>query len=71
MIESKLSNIPVADMKHLESRLKSAVVFGQPQSGKPWKKIVIVTEGVYSMEGSIVHLPEILKLKEKYKASGY
>ncbi|XP_031835315.1 serine palmitoyltransferase long chain base subunit [Nomia melanderi] len=59
------------NMKHLESRLKSAVVFGQPRTGKPWKKIVIVVEGVYSMEGSIVHLPEILKLKEKYKAYVY
>lgn len=54
-------------MKHLEKCLKTAVVFGQPGSGEPWKKIVIIVEGVYSMEGSIVHLPEILQLKKKYK----
>lgn len=54
-------------MKHLEKCLKTAIVFGQPDSGEPWKKIVIVVEGVYSMEGSIVHLPEILQLKKKYK----
>ncbi|XP_076659269.1 serine palmitoyltransferase long chain base subunit [Halictus rubicundus] len=59
------------NMKHLESRLKHAVVYGQPETGKPWKKIVIVVEGVYSMEGSIVHLPKILELKRKYKAYVY
>ncbi|XP_078052716.1 serine palmitoyltransferase long chain base subunit [Augochlora pura] len=59
------------NVKHLETQLRSAIVFGQPGSGKPWKKIVIVVEGVYSMEGSIVHLPEILELKKKYKAYIY
>jgi serine palmitoyltransferase len=28
---------------------------------------LIVVEGVYSMEGSIVNLPEIIALKKKYK----
>ncbi|XP_015436390.1 PREDICTED: serine palmitoyltransferase 2 [Dufourea novaeangliae] len=59
------------NVEHLESCLKTAVVFGQPAAGEPWKKIVIVVEGVYSMEGSIVHLPEILELKKKYKAYLY
>lgn len=56
----------IADVKHLENLLKKAIVFGQP-NGKPWKKIVIIVEGVYSMEGSIVHLPEMLELKKRYK----
>jgi len=47
--------------------LKKAIVHGQPKTGKPWRKIVIVVEGIYSMEGSIVHLPEIIELKKKYK----
>ncbi|OAD56033.1 Serine palmitoyltransferase 2 [Eufriesea mexicana] len=59
------------NMKHLEKCLKTAIVFGQTGSGEPWKKILIVVEGVYSMEGSIVHLPEILQLKKKYKAYLY
>ncbi|CAL7939644.1 unnamed protein product [Xylocopa violacea] len=59
------------NVKDLEKCLKNAVVFGQPKSGQPWKKIMIVVEGVYSMEGSIVHLPEILELKKKYKAYLY
>lgn len=56
---------------HLEKCLREAILKGQPGSGKPWKKIFIVVEGIYSMEGSIVHLPEILKLKKKYKAYLY
>ncbi|KAI4499605.1 hypothetical protein M0802_005175 [Mischocyttarus mexicanus] len=59
------------NVKHLEEILKKAIVYGQPKSGKPWKKIIIVVEGIYSMEGSIVHLPEILELKKKYKAYLY
>ncbi|KAG7206634.1 hypothetical protein KM043_000312 [Ampulex compressa] len=59
------------NVKHLEKCLKEAIVFGQPNSGDPWKKIVIVVEGIFSMEGSIVHLPEILELKKKYKAYLY
>ncbi|KMR04938.1 serine palmitoyltransferase 2-like protein [Lasius niger] len=58
------------NVKHLEECLKKAIVFGQ-STGEPWKKIVIIVEGVYSMEGSIVHLPEIIELKKKYKAYLY
>lgn len=57
----------IIGVKHLEECLKKAIVFGQSKTGEPWKKIVIVVEGIYSMEGSIVHLPEILELKKKYK----
>ncbi|XP_034936564.1 serine palmitoyltransferase 2 [Chelonus insularis] len=59
------------DVKHLEERLREAIAFGQPKSGKPWRKIFIVVEGVYSMEGSIVHLPQIVALKKKYKSYLY
>lgn len=54
-------------MKDLERKLRTAIIKGQPKTGKPWKKILVIVEGVYSMEGSIVHLPQLLKLKEKYK----
>ncbi|XP_075226049.1 serine palmitoyltransferase long chain base subunit [Lycorma delicatula] len=59
------------DMKSLEKILKDSVVYGQPRTHRPWKKILICVEGVYSMEGSIVHLPEIIQLKKKYKAYLY
>lgn len=55
-------------MKDLEQKLRDYIVDGQPRTHRPWKKIIIVVEGVYSMEGSIVNLPEIVALKKKYKA---
>lgn len=59
------------DMHDLERVLKKAIVNGQPKSRLPWKKILIVVEGVFSMEGSIVKLPEVIALKKKYKAYIY
>ncbi len=56
-----------SDMKDLEEKLRDAVVNGQPRTYRPWRKILIVVEGVYSMEGSIVNLPEVIALKKKYK----
>ncbi|XP_037814232.1 serine palmitoyltransferase 2-like [Lucilia sericata] len=60
------------NMKDLERVLRSSVVNGNTKDGgKPWKKILIIVEGVFSMEGSIVRLPEIIALKKKYKAYLY
>lgn len=58
-------------IKSLEKLLEKAVLNGQPKTGAPWNKIFIVVEGVFSMEGSIVKLPEIIELKKKYKAYIY
>ncbi len=38
---------------------------------RPWRKIVIAVEGVYSMEGTIARLPEVVALKKKYGAYLY
>ncbi|NXP81779.1 SPTC2 palmitoyltransferase, partial [Ramphastos sulfuratus] len=46
-------------------------VHGQPRTQRPWKKILILVEGIYSMEGSIVRLPEVIALKKKYKSYLY
>ena len=64
MIFHALENL---DMESLEAKLREAVVQGQPRTYRPWRKILIVVEGVYSMEGSIVNLPEVIALKKKYK----
>lgn len=58
-------------MQNLEAKLQEAIFKGQPKSGAPWKKILIIVEGIYSMEGSIVKLPEVVALKKKYKAYLY
>lgn len=59
------------DMEDLEKKLRDSIVGGQPRTHRPWKKIIIVIEGVYSMEGTLVNLPGIIRLKKKYKAYLY
>ncbi|XP_044145069.1 serine palmitoyltransferase 3-like [Bufo gargarizans] len=59
------------NMQNLEKLLRDAVVRGQPRTHRAWKKILIIVEGVYSMEGSIVRLEEVIALKKKYKAYLY
>jgi serine palmitoyltransferase len=59
----------VVDMKSLEKRLRESIIAGQPRTHLPWEKIFIVVEGVYSMEGSIARLPELIALKKKYGVS--
>ncbi len=54
-------------MNDLEKVLRDSIIEGQPRTRRPWKKIIIIVEGVYSMEGEICKLPEIVHLKKKYK----
>lgn len=58
-------------MVHLERLLRDLIVSGQPRTHRPWRKILIIVEGVYSMEGSLCKLPELIELKKKYKAYLY
>ncbi|KAJ6481745.1 serine palmitoyltransferase 2 [Mycena sanguinolenta] len=55
------------DMGALESLLREAISQGQPKTHRPWKKILVIVEGLYSMEGTIVDLPRVIELKKKYK----
>lgn len=55
-------------MEDLENQLRMAIIRGQHKTNRPFKKILICVEGIYSMEGTIVKLPEIIALKKKYKA---
>jgi len=59
------------DPVDLEQLLRDSIVEGQPRTRRPWKKIIIIVEGIYSMEGEVVRLPEIVELKKKYKAYLY
>ncbi|XP_074944336.1 serine palmitoyltransferase 3 isoform X2 [Phalacrocorax aristotelis] len=76
VLGARLSGATIRIFKHnnmesLEKLLRDAVVYGQPRSCRAWRKIIILVEGIYSMEGSIVRLPEIVSLKKKYKAYLY
>lgn len=55
------------DVKELEKKLRDVISQGQPRTHRPWKKVLVVVEGLYSMEGSMCNLPGILALKKKYK----
>jgi serine palmitoyltransferase len=59
------------NVEHLEKVLRQNIIKGHPRTRRPFKKVFIVVEGVYSMEGSIVKLPEILEIKKKYGAYIY
>jgi serine palmitoyltransferase len=59
------------DLASLEKVLREAIIQGQPRTHRPWNKILIFVEGIYSMEGEIVPLPQIVALKKKYKAYLY
>ncbi|KAL7678091.1 hypothetical protein ACOME3_004320 [Neoechinorhynchus agilis] len=68
----RLSQATICPFKHcdvndLETKLREAIVYGQPRTHRPWKKILVVVEGIYSMEGTIVPLKQIIELRKKYK----
>lgn len=55
------------DIDDLEGVLREAISQGQPRTHRPWKKILIIVEGLYSMEGNILKLDKLIELKKKYK----
>ena len=55
------------DVAHLERLLRDSIAYGQPKTRRPWKKILIIIEGIYSMEGEMCHLREVIALKKRYK----
>jgi serine palmitoyltransferase len=69
---ARLSGAMVATFKHnnmkdLERLLREVITEGQPRTHRPWKKILVAVEGLYSMEGTMCNLPGLVKLKKKYK----
>ncbi|KAL9454466.1 hypothetical protein AB3S75_009958 [Citrus x aurantiifolia] len=56
---------------HLEEVLREQIAEGQPRTHRPWKKILVIVEGIYSMEGELCKFPEIIAICKKYKAYIY
>jgi serine palmitoyltransferase len=54
------------DTEDLEAVIRRAIVEGQPRTRRPWTKILIIIEGIYSMEGEMPPLQEIVRIKKKY-----
>ncbi|GFN35778.1 glycine C-acetyltransferase [Tepidimicrobium xylanilyticum] len=52
-----------SDLDHLEKLLK--------ENRDKYRNVLIITDGVFSMDGDIAKLPEIVELAEKYEAMTY
>jgi len=59
------------DSKDLELILREAIVYGQPRTRKPWNRILVVVEGIYSMEGEYCDLRNVVAVCKKYGAYVY
>jgi len=59
------------DVRNLEKVIVDKICYGQPETRRPWKKILIVIEGIYSMEGETSPLKQIIALKKKYNCYLY
>eukprot|EP01127_Copromyxa_protea_P006700 TRINITY_DN16700_c0_g1_i1.p1 TRINITY_DN16700_c0_g1~~TRINITY_DN16700_c0_g1_i1.p1 ORF type:complete len:486 (+),score=88.35 TRINITY_DN16700_c0_g1_i1:62-1519(+) len=55
------------DTNDLERVVRDSIIKGQPRTHRPWKKILIIVEGIYSMEGEVCKLPAVVAIKNKYK----
>ena len=59
------------DMADLERLIRERISQGQPRTHRPWRKILVAVEGLYSMEGTMCNLPGLIALKKKYKFALY
>mmetsp|Transcript_18847 Transcript_18847/g.56021 ORF Transcript_18847/g.56021 Transcript_18847/m.56021 type:complete len:504 (+) Transcript_18847:249-1760(+) len=59
------------DAAALEAVLREAVAYGAPRTRRPWRKILVMVEGIYSMEGEICDLKAIAAVAKKYRAYLY
>jgi serine palmitoyltransferase len=64
--EAKVKVFPHQRTDILEKMIRSNIVYGQPRTRRPWQRIIIVVEGIYSMEGETVDLAEVVRIKKKY-----
>jgi glycine C-acetyltransferase len=60
---------PHKDVDGLRAVLREATEGGRPGTGKPYRLILVVTDGVFSMDGDIAPLPGIVEAAETYGAA--
>jgi serine palmitoyltransferase len=59
------------DATDLDMILREAIVYGQPRTRRSWNKILVIVEGVYSMEGEYCNLREVVSVCKRYGAYVY
>ncbi|MGX7024403.1 glycine C-acetyltransferase [Vagococcus hydrophili] len=62
---AKIIRVNHSDMKDLEEKAKEAVESGL------YKKVMYITDGVFSMDGDVAKMPEIMAIAEKYNLIVY
>jgi glycine C-acetyltransferase len=62
---------PHADPVGLREVLANAVSSGRPNGAGPYRLIVVITDGVFSMDGDIAPLPAIVEAAEAFGAAVY
>jgi glycine C-acetyltransferase len=60
---------PHKDLEALRGLLREAREVGRPATGEPYRLILVVTDGVFSMDGDIAPLPGIVEAAETYGAA--
>jgi serine palmitoyltransferase len=62
---------PHNDFRALEKMITNEIISGQPRTHKRYKRIVLLVEGIYSMEGQIVNLAALIAIKKRFKLMIY
>lgn len=60
---------PHKDVEALREVLSRARAHGNPDTGEPYRLVLVVTDGVFSMDGDICPLPGIVEAAEEYGAA--
>ncbi|MEC5424378.1 glycine C-acetyltransferase [Virgibacillus sp. C22-A2] len=63
--KAKIIRVNHSDMEDLRSKAKEAVESGQ------YNKIMVITDGVFSMDGDVAKLPEIVEIAEEFDLITY
>jgi serine palmitoyltransferase len=59
------------DTTDLAKVIEDAIVMGKPRSRRPWGKIIVMVEGIYSMEGEYCALKGIVEVCKRFRVYLY
>jgi len=59
------------DMNSLRNLLRAAIREGQERTHRPWRRILVAVEGIYSMEGEFCALRDVIRVAKEHKCYVY